>query len=286
VVPPLVPPEIYNHLKVLRDAAYELAGVSQLSASSKKPEGLDSGKAIRAFSDIESERFITVGQAYEQFYMDLARLSVECARDIAKKHRGQYRVTVPGKTTAETLDLSDVDLDDDSYAMQAFPINSLPSDPSGRWQTVQEYVEAGWYTKRQGKRLMGFPDLEAIDGLENAAEDYLEMILDKIVDEGEITPPDPLDDLVRGRELAMEYYQRGKTQGLEPERLELLRTFITQIDDLNQAAQEAEMAAAMAAAPAMPMEGEAPPAEGAAPTGVPGAAPTAELLPTNPQPLV
>jgi len=274
VVPPLVPPEIYTHLKTLRDAAYEQAGISQLSASSRKPEGIESGKALRAFNDIESERFVTVGQAYEQFYLDLAKLSVECAQDIAKRHRGHYTVKVPGKLDVLELDWADIDLDRDAYVMQAFPISSLPSDPSGRWQTIQEYVAAGWITKRQGKRLMNFPDLEAVEGLENAAEDYLTMILDRIVDEGVATPPDPLDDLVLARSLALEYYQRGKTNGLEPERLELLRVFMQQIDDLQQAAQEAAMP------PAPPMSPEV----GGPPQAVPMGPPVSDLLPNVPQP--
>lgn len=287
VVPPLVPPEIYNHLKTLRDAAYEQAGVSQLSASSKKPEGLESGKAIRAFNDIESERFVTVGQAYEQFYLDLARLAVDCARDIAKRHKGKYAVRVPNGKDVLDLDWSDIDLDEEAYVMQTFPISSLPSDPSGRWQTIQEYVAAGWITKRQGKRLMNFPDIEAVEGLENAAEDYITQILDRIVDEGEATPPDPLDDLELARTLALEYYQRGKSQGLEPERLELLRVFMQQIDDL-RAMQEAEKMAQQMPPPGMMPPGMPPPGPevGGPPQAVPMGPPVSDLLPNVPQPPV
>ena len=213
VIPPLVPPEIYGHLKTLKDAAYEQAGISQLSATSQKPEGLDSGKALRVFNDIESERFISVGHAYERYYLELGFLAVQMAKKISKQTGKGYSVKVPGKRFLLTVDWKDIDFDEDAYIMQVFPISSLPNDPSGRLQTIQEYIQAGFLTPREGKRLLNFPDLELVEGLQNAAEDYITEILDRIVDDGEITQPEALDDLVLAREMALEYYQRGRCKG-------------------------------------------------------------------------
>src|SRR5271166_238320 len=56
VVPPMVQPEVYQHLQTLKNSAFEQAGISQLSAAAKKPDGLDSGKALREYNDIESDR--------------------------------------------------------------------------------------------------------------------------------------------------------------------------------------------------------------------------------------
>jgi hypothetical protein len=53
-----------------------------------------------------------------------------------------------------------------------------------------------------------------------------------LIDEGTYTPPEPYDDLALARELALELYQQGKTNELEPEKLELLRTFLGQLDQL------------------------------------------------------
>ena len=55
-VPRPVSGEMFQHLDRLVNQAYEMTGISQLSAQSKKPTGLDSGRALREFSDIESER--------------------------------------------------------------------------------------------------------------------------------------------------------------------------------------------------------------------------------------
>ena len=50
-------PELFLHLDRLYTRSFEVIGVSQLSAQSTKPSGLNSGKALRTYNDLESERF-------------------------------------------------------------------------------------------------------------------------------------------------------------------------------------------------------------------------------------
>jgi hypothetical protein len=236
VTPPIVPLEYYQHLQNLKVMAFEQAGISMLSAASQKPAGLNSGKALREYNDIESDRFRLIGQDYENLFLDLAKLSVEAAKEIFERD-GKYPVQVPGRKFIETIDWKDVDMDEDQYFMKIFPVSSLPSDPAGRLQTVQEYVQAGFLSPRAARRLLDFPDLEQIEDLQNATEDYLHFILGKLIEEGEYTPPEPFDDLNLAHELGLEYYEQGKLNGLEPEKLEMLRTFIDQVNLLKTKAQ-------------------------------------------------
>lgn len=233
VVPPMIQPEYFSQLTNLKNLAYEQLGISQLSASSQKPVGLNSGKALREYNDIESDRFSVVGQAYEAFFLRLADLAISAVRDAAEEEGG-YKVKSPGTKALDDIDWKDVQMDKDDFVTKCYPVSSLPNDPAGRLQTVQEYVQAGWLTPRQGKKLMDFPDLDQVENLSEAEECYLTKILDKIVDEGEYTPPEPLDDLATARELAMEYYATGKLGGLEDERLDMLRRFMEQLNDLQQ----------------------------------------------------
>lgn len=248
-VPQVVPPEYYQHVATLIERGYQIGGVSQLAAAAKKPDGLDSGKAIRAYKDNDSDRFRTIGRYNDKLYLDLAKLSIAVAKDIAKDNRGHYEVTVPGKKFLQKMDWKDIDLDDDEYVMQCFPVSKLPSEPAGRLETIQEYIQAGMLSPRQGKRLLDFPDLDQVEGLQNAAEDVLTEVLDKIVDEGEYTPPEPEDDISLARELVLEYLARGRTQDLEPERMEMLRCFLTQVDELQTLAQPPALPAPMAGGP-------------------------------------
>lgn len=264
VVPPIVPAEFYGQFERLKQLAYEQVGVSQLSAASTKPAGLNSGKALREYNDIESDRFNTIGKSYEKLFLDLAKIAIGCAKDIYTRE-GKYEVKVPGKKFIETIDWNEIDLDEDDYVMQMFPVSSLPNTPEGRLQTVQEYMQAGIISPRAGRRLLDFPDLDQIEDLANAQEDYLHQILEKIVDDGEFTPPDPFDDLGLAQELSLEYYTRSKLQGVEEDKLELLRRFNDQVLVLMQKS--------MPPAPEMGM---------GAPQAAPAAPPVSDLIPNVP----
>jgi hypothetical protein len=246
VTPPIVAPEVYQHLQTLKNSAYEQAGISQLAASSLKPDGLNSGRALREYNDIQTDRFATVSKSYENMFMDVARLSIEVIKMIAERDGG-YEVRVPNTKTVQTLDWADIKLNEDDYVMQCFPVSSLPSDPAGRLATIQEYAQAGFLSPRQARRLLDFPDLEQVESLANAEEDYLTGVFDRIVDDGDYTSPDPLDDLALAKQLCLEYYAKGKNNNLREDRLELLRRYLQQISEIEQAM--------MPPAPPMPMPG-------------------------------
>lgn len=271
VVPNVLPAEFLTHLWNLKNAAFEVAGVSMLSAASKKPDGLNSGKALREFNDIESDRFMTVGQAYEQYYCDLAELAVDTAKEIFEE-TGKYQVQVPGKRSIEVLDWKDVSLERDQYILKIFPVSSLPTDPAGRLQTIQEYAQAGFMKPRTARRLLDSPDLEAEEDLANAPEEYLHKILEAIVEDGEYTPPEPYDDLQLAQELVLEYYAKGKASGLEEDKLEMLRKFDTQVKTL----------VAKATQPPPAPAGALPPGGAGSPQAVPEPTPQSNLIPNVP----
>jgi hypothetical protein len=269
VVPQLVQPEIYQHLENMIQKGYQLPGVSQLSASSLKPMGIDSGKALRAVDDIQVQRFQTIAQSYEQFSVNVAKNDIACARDLYSQGINQ-EIKVPGKRFIEKIKWSEVDMEDDEYQLQIYPVSKLPNDPEGRLATVQEMMQAGLVSPEAGKRLLDYPDLEAEESLSNATLDYLHKILSNIVDEGKFTPPEPFDNLQKAKELSLEYYAQGKLNDLDEERLELLRKFMSQIDVLMQAAMPP------------PMAGPSMPGEGASPQAVPAAPPVSQLMPNAP----
>jgi len=272
IVPPVCPPEYLTQVQTLIQRGYQRLGVSELSAASKKPDGLDSGKALREYNDIESDRFMTVGQAYEQYHIDLGRLDISVGRDIYKD-KGKFAVKVPGKKFVETIDWKDVDMEDDQFIMKVFPISSLPNDPSGRLSTIQEYAQAGYISARVARRVSDFPDIERVEDMENAGEDYLHEILTKMVDDGEYTPPEPFDKLDIAKELVLEYYAYAKLTGVEEEKLDLLREFNAQVDALT----------GKATAPPQPSPSPGVgPSPGATPQALPMAPPQSDLLPNAP----
>jgi len=229
VVPPIVAPEMYQHLQTLKNQGFEQAGVSQLSATSQKPAGLNSGKALREYNDIETERFMVVGQSFQNLFINMADLAVDEAKQIAEEE-GSFSVISKGDKFLKEIDWKDVEMDKSDYVTQCYPVSSLPSDPAGRLQTIQEYMQAGLISPRQGRRLLDFPDLKQIEDLANSQEEVIHEAMEKIVEEGVYTAPEEFDDLPLARELALQYYADGKTNGLEEEKLDMIRTYLSQLD--------------------------------------------------------
>lgn len=247
VVPQLVQPEIYQHLQTMIGMGYQLPGVSQMQATSQKTPGVNSGRAMRTEANIHAQRFSSVKESYAQFFVDLARITVSVARKAYEQNK-ELSVKVPGSRFIQKINWKEVDLDDDEFVLQVYPVSKLPNDPEGRLSTIQEMMEAGLIDPQVGRRLLDYPDLEAEENLGNATSDYLHKILDGIVEDGKFTAPEPFDNLVKAEQLALEYYAQGKLNNLADDRLELLRKFMKQIHGLKEIAANA--AAAMNQGPA------------------------------------
>lgn len=272
-VPEPIHPVYFENVNRIIDRMFQKAGVSQLSAAGKKPLGLNAGVALRESQDIENDRFSTIARQNNDFYLAIAALDVAAAKQIVKA-KGSLTVRTPGRNSfAEINFRRDIgDLKDSQYVMQCFPVSKLPRDPSGRLQTITEYIQAQMITPRQGRRALDFPDLETVESLANAQEDVLSMVLDGIIDDGKYRAPEPTDDLDLAHEMVLEYIQRFRTLDLEDERMTMLRYWNSQVVALKQAAMPPPM-------PGLGAPGAGPPAPGGNGLAVAAAPPVSELLP-------
>jgi len=222
-----VSPELFGHLDRLVNNAYQITGVSQLSAQSAKPAGLNSGKALREYNDIESERFMTVGLRYEQSFMDAAKIMIDLAKDLYSEDV-DFKVRVQGKSFIETINWKDIDLEEDKYMMQVFPISALSSSPADRLQDVTELIQAGFISKDDGMRLLDFPDLRAVTDVYNAAIDDIHRTIDQMMNDGEYQTPEPFQNLAQGIKIFQSAYLQHRAQNAPEDRLDLLRNWIEQ----------------------------------------------------------
>ncbi|HVP49634.1 MAG TPA: hypothetical protein VMT56_00280 [Candidatus Bathyarchaeia archaeon] len=270
--PPLVQPEIFAHLERLIKAGYEQAGLTMMSAAGEKPMGVDSGKALRTIEDIEDTRFVITQQRYDEFYMELTKMSLDLVKEISGDEGG-YEVHAPGRGKAEALDIKDLEWDEKRFVTQIFPVSSLPDDPAGRLQTVQEYAQAGLIDQRQVRQLLDFPDIDASESLAmaqmNLIDKHMEIMLEGSKDEPQPVL-EPYDDANLAHGTALSTYENAKAGDVEEWRLERLRQYIDQATDIMQAAQQGAM---MAQAQAQ---------QAAQPQAAPEQPPTSDLLPNSP----
>ncbi len=268
VVAPCNAPELYTERDRLIQYGFQQTGVSTMQATSQKPEGLNSGAAIRSYDDISTDRFAALAKRYENVFVDLAYHIAETAREIAERD-GKYQTVYPNKDGTKEIDLPAMKFLNDPFVIQCFTESSLPRTPAGRIATVTEQVQAGMLSIKEGRRLMRFPDLEQNERLDNASEERTFKILDEIVEKGKYTPPDPFLDLDLASQLTTNYINLYLAANLEEKKADMLRTFFVQCQTLKQAA--------MTPAPA------AAPAAGVSPQAVPQPPPVSPLLPNAPQ---
>ena len=236
VVAPCNAPELYAERDKLISYGYQQCGVSAMQASSQKPEGLDSGEAIRSYDQISTDRFAELSRKYDNLFIDLAYLITDQAIDIAKRD-GKYQTVYPNKDGTKEIDLPRMTFLQDPFVIQCFNASSLPRDPAGRVAKVTEMVQAGMITLKEGRRLIDYPDLEQNEKLANASEERIFQCLDNIVETGKYTPPDMFMDLALAQELTVQYINLYLAAKLEENKAQMLRDFFTQIQTLMQAGQ-------------------------------------------------
>lgn len=266
--PDPIHPVFFENTNRIIERMERKAGLNEMSIAGKKPAGLDSGKALREAEDEQSDRHKTSQRQYDAFHLQLAEIIVALSIELAEQGELEA-VRVPGRQSFDEVDFkADLKgLKRSEFTMQCYSVSRLPKEPSGRLQTIIEHIQAGIISLRQGRKLLDFPDLEAFETLADAQENIITKVLDAIVDDEGYEPPEPTDDLVLAKEMVVEYIQHYRALGLEDERLNDLRSWSLQVDELTAKALPA------AAAPGM-----------SPPQATPTPPPQSDMLPNAPQP--
>ncbi len=225
-----IPAELFTHLDRLYQRAFEIAGVSQLSAQAKLPEGLESGKAMRTYNDMETERFMSVAQRYEASFLDASKQFIDLAKEIDDEFPG-YEVQAKDRNFLRTIKWKDVNLEEDSYIMHIYPVSALATNFAGKMADVQDLINLGIIGKEDTQRLLDFPDLQGFYNFSTAPAEDIMRVIEQFCDTGKYETPEPFQNLAYGVEKmqqAMLYY---KAQGADEDTLELFRRWISDCVD-------------------------------------------------------
>lgn len=233
VTPPAVAPEVYQHLDRIWQRMFEVPGISQLSAQSQKPAGLNSGKALQTYADIESERFQVSYHLYQTLFLRLARQTIALARELADENPN-FMVKCLTRKTMKAIKWADADLDDNDFAMKEYATSAFALTPEARMQQIQDSLNSGspLISPREGRRLLKDPDIDAFDDLKDASYNLVMDQISDILEEGEFSPPVPQMDLNEAIELGQFSWLEALRQGCPQDRLDMLEDWIQQAIDL------------------------------------------------------
>lgn len=291
----IMAPEVYAHLDYLFNKAFEVSGISQLSAIAKKPAGVESGVALRTLLDTETQRFALLVDAWQEFFLELARQTVKQARRM-----GGATATWRMREWTRKISWSDVgsDDDDEKYVLQLWPVNLLPDTPAGKLAYVEQMITMGLLTPDQGQQLLDYPDIEAHQRTSAAGRDLIEMIVEVMLVDGRYIPPTKWMPLINqedgspgmGVHIVQGALLRGQVNGWPDERLELLERWLNEAERIAAPPPPAPAPGMMPPEMGMPLPPEGMPPEGlppelAAAGGLPPEmAPPPEMMPGGPMP--
>lgn len=188
-------PEIYNERDRMGTKALNFAGVTEMSAQGKLPQGtrLDSGEAINEYAAREDSRFARWAQKYEGLTLEYGSHYVELMAILAK------RGVKPKKTYRTRYMASDIEFDKAWEDLESFQLTVEASSvtmmtPAARKQVVDEWAAKGKIDMTEYKGLSGQPDLEHQTDLMTAARDHVEFMINEMLDDRPQVP-DPNDNL-------------------------------------------------------------------------------------------
>lgn len=159
-------------LDSLIQRAYELVGISQLSAMSQKPTGLDSGIALSTMESIESDRFETQLKQVINAYVDIARVCVELFDgDI-----------LPDNNRRLSINWDDIRKANDSLKIQFSAADALSKDPSVKLQQLQALAQSGIIPQSRIASLMELPDIQSGFSLANNAVNAVYAVINDCIE--------------------------------------------------------------------------------------------------------
>ena len=232
-----VPVELFTQLENLYVKAFEQVGLNLMSATGRKPAELESGKAMREYTDIENERFAIVSQNYEQFHINMVKKIIAVSKEMAAKDP-DFAVKTYDADGVEFIKWKDVEIEEEAYVLQVYPSNFLSSTPSGRLADVEHLMDRGLIDQKSALSLLSFPDLERFSKFKNASEDQIYKTIEKIVDEAVVIPPTEFMDLELGIQMMQNAFVYYQSRDLEIDRLDLFTMWIDQALALQAAAVE------------------------------------------------
>ncbi len=266
--------QFFEQMDRLYQRAFEISGVSMSAATSQAPVGLKSGEAIKRHNEIGSRRFQHVGQNWESTILDVAEAILDEARDIEEEGGEGLTVLAQGDKDVEEIRFGDVSIEKNKYVMRVFPTSLLPDTPQGKIEAIQNLAQVSPEIQEQAVSLLtGIPDIEGAVDLANAPSELIKHVLEAIVERGEYEPPVPEMPLEKAARMTALYIQRAIKDGVDEDRIELLRRFADQCGEM--------LALANPPAPAPmpgPMDGMMPPGPPTAPPIGPAPAPNPAMM--------
>ena len=252
----IIDPQYRELIEKYKQDAYELVGISQLSATSQKPQGLNSGIALSTMENIESDRFETQLNQVIRCYVDIAK---KCINILDSKE-----LILPQEKTRAMLNWEDLIGAAKSFNIQFSAAESLSKDPSTKLQQLQSLAQAGIIPQSHIAKYLELPDIESAYNITTNSLNAVMSLIKETIEGDEVPeiPPYIPIPMLKEECLNMMLSLRGANYEQNKPDIDKLMLLYNSVLEMNQA---------------MLPEGEVPP-ESQTPTEAP-----AEEVPMQPE---
>ena len=180
--PNFIADQYISMVEQLKKDAFELAGVSQLSAQSRKPTGIDSGVALKTMNDIESERFEVQYKEVIRAYCEVAKICIctfDPEDDILPSDRNRLKIK-----------WQDVLENYDNMKIQFSSMDYLSRDPSTKIQQINALVSNGIIPQSRAAIYFDMPDLDSAYNFANNSINAVMAVINQAIVNKDFTIPD------------------------------------------------------------------------------------------------
>lgn len=177
----------------LKQSAYELVGISQLSAMSTKPTGLNSGVALSTMENIESDRFETQLNQVIRAYVDIAKTCIEVFPE--------EDTILPEDNQRLSIKWKDIVEESNKMVVQFSAADSLSKDPSTKLQQLQMLAQTGIIPQTRIAQFMELPDIQSGYSLSNNAINAVLTCINDCIEKDIFDVPDYIPFLMLKEEI-------------------------------------------------------------------------------------
>jgi len=172
--PRFIDPQWIENIEFNGEKIYQMLGISQLSAQSKKPSGINSGVALDTLQDVESERFNVLLQNMIQLFMNVAYKIINIFPDDAE--------IIPKRLGVKKISWKEVRAARDEYSLQFSPASVLSNDPKTKMEEVEKLVSMKLIPQPLAMKLLEFPDTNGAFNVNTASFDDCQAIIQRAID--------------------------------------------------------------------------------------------------------
>ena len=226
--PPFIDNQYVNMLNDYIQKAYEMVGLTQLSAQGAKPIGIDSGVAIQTLENVESERFEVQLSNVINMFVEIAKTCIfvfDKDDDILPKDKNRCQVK-----------WRDVVKESEKMFIQFSAGDKLGKDPATKAQVIMQWAQAGFIPSSRVASLMEIPDLESTYTLATNSLNAVMTVIDRCIEKDNFDIPDFIPFTLLKEEIVnaqLSLYACGK-DGSNDEDIEKLNVLYEEVEKIEK----------------------------------------------------